>query len=170
MEALWQRLDLWLRAATPSASALFMALIGISAWPVPYLGSVMPPLAFIALFYWSAHRPDLFSPSIAFSIGLLNDLINSTPLGLSAFLFTVAHQIIWRQRGIFAGHSFFMLWAGFALAASAMMLAQWILLGVVNWQITPFLPALTQTVLAIIIFPLPCWILIQIQRNIVSPS
>jgi hypothetical protein len=44
------------------------------------------------------------------------------------------------------------------------MLAEWILVDLVRWKMTPFLPALMQTVLAIVIFPLPCWLLIKVQK------
>jgi rod shape-determining protein MreD len=170
MEALWQRLDLWLRSALPLASTLILTLLSVCAWPVPYLGYVMPPLAFIAVYYWSVHRPDLFSPAFAFYVGMLNDLISNNPIGLSALLFTIAHEVIWRQRSLFAGHSFFMLWGGFALAATLFMFAQWILMGLLNWQMISFMLAVTQTALAIILFPLPCWVLIQLQRSIASPT
>jgi len=166
----WQRLDQWLRLAMPSVIALFMTLLSVIVWPLPYVGSIMPPLAFIALYYWSTHRPDLFPSSVAFLLGFLNDIINDFPVGVSALLFTVAHQIILRQRRVFAGHSFFMLWAGFALAATALMIGEWVLIALVRWQITPFLPVLMQTVLAIVIFPLPCWILIHLQRATLSAN
>jgi rod shape-determining protein MreD len=168
MDAFWQRLDSWLKAAMPSVTALLMALLSVGAWPIPHLGSVMPPLAFIALFYWSAHRPDLFPPAAAFATGLLNDLVNGHPLGLTALLFTGAHQIIWRQRGLFAGHSFLMLWSGFALAATLFMFAEWLVMGLLAWQMAPLLPVLIQTVLAIVLFPLPCWIFIQLQRSVLN--
>ena len=170
MEALWQRLDLWLRAALPLFSALLMTLLAVCAAPFPYLESVMPPLGFIALFYWSAHRPDLFPPAFAFATGLLSDIINGGPLGLSALLFTVAQQGIWRQRSLFAGHSFFMLWSGFSLIITLLIFTQWLLIGLLNWHIAPFLPVLVQMILAIIFFPLPCWLFIQIQRSALSQN
>jgi len=170
MEALWQRLDLWLRAATPFVSALLMTLLSVVAWPIPYLGAVMPPLAFITLFYWSAHRPDLFTPVMAFAIGLLNDVINNFPLGASALLFTLAHQIILRKRGIFAGHSFYMFWAGFSFAVILVMFVQWLFFGLLTWSVAPFLPVFLQAFLGIVVFPLPCWALIQLQKNTVSPN
>ena len=148
----------------PSAVSLLMTLCSVVVWPLPYLGTVMPPLAFIAIYYWASHRPDLFPAGIAFVLGLLNDVINDLPLGVSAFLFVLAHQIILQQRRFFAGHSFLMLWSGFALLATALMILEWILVGLVRWQIVPFLPVLVQTVLAIIIFPLPCWIMIRLQK------
>jgi rod shape-determining protein MreD len=168
MEVVWQRLDTGLRIVMPAAIALLMTLLSVVIWPLPYLGPVMPPLAFIALYYWTTHRPDLFPSGVAFLIGLLNDIINGLPIGISAFLFTVAHQIILHQRRVFAGHSFWMLWSGFALAAGLLMIAEWILISVVRWQLSPFFPVLVQTVLAIIVFPLPCWILIRLQRAALS--
>lgn len=168
MELLWQRLDGWLRISIPSLSAFIMTFLGASAWPVPYLGPVMPPLAFMALFYWSAHRPDLFPPLIAFFIGLLNDFINGNILGVSALLFTVGNRIIWKQRGFFAGHSFFLLWAGFSLTVTIYLTAQWFLISLLNWQAISIFPAAIQLVLAIILFPLPCWILILLQRGTTS--
>lgn len=164
MEVIWQRLDQGLRLAMPSAFTLLMTLLSVIVWPLPYLGPVMPPLAFIALYYWSTHRPDLFPTGVAFAIGVLNDIINDLPIGISALLFTLAHEIILRQRRFFAGHSFFMLWSGFAIAATVLMICEWILIALVRWQVAPFLPVLMQTVLAIVIFPLPCWIMIRLQR------
>jgi rod shape-determining protein MreD len=168
MDIVWQRLDLWLRIAMPTAVALLMTILSVIVWPLPYLGPVMPPLAFIALYYWSTHRPDLFPSSVAFILGLLNDIIHDLPMGISALLFTLAHQLMWRQRRFFAGHSFFMLWSGFALAATVMMIATWVLIALVRWQPAPFLPVLIQTVLAIVLFPLPCWIFIRLQRTLLS--
>lgn len=164
MDAFWQRLDLWLRHIMPTAVALIMVLLGVVAWPLPYLGSVMPPLGFIALYYWATHRPDLFPAGAAFTVGLLTDLINGLPLGVSAFLFTVAHHIILRQRRFFAGHSFPMLWSGFALAAGVLTIAQWLAVSLTGWQIAPFAPVLAQTVLGVALFPLPCWAFILMQR------
>ena len=152
----------------PAAVSLLMTLASVIVWPLPYLGAVMPPLAFIALYYWTSHRPDLFPAGIAFLLGILTDVINDLPLGVSALLFVLARQIILQQRRFFAGHSFFMLWSGFALLSTAMMLMEWILVDLMRWQLMPFLPVLVQTVLSILIFPLPCWLLIRLQKVALS--
>jgi rod shape-determining protein MreD len=105
---------------------------------------------------------------MAFLVGLLNDALHMLPLGLSALLFVAAHQLVWRQRRFFAGHSFFMLWWGFALTTVVVMLASWLLQMFLRWQAIPFSPVLWQTLLAIALFPLPCWILMRLQRTILS--
>ncbi|MFA5040858.1 MAG: rod shape-determining protein MreD [Bdellovibrionales bacterium] len=170
MEAFWQRLDFWFRASVPSLSTLLMTLLDVSAGPIPHLEMVLPPLGFMSLFYWSAHRPDLFPPAVAFSVGLLSDIINGGPLGLSALLFTAAHQIIWRQRSLFAGHSFYMLWSGFSLVVLIFIFTQWALRGLLEWHLARVLPVLMQAVLAIILFPLLCWLFIRLQRITASAN
>jgi rod shape-determining protein MreD len=104
MDVVWQRLDQGLRLAMPAAVTLLMTLLSVIVWPLPYLGPVAPPLAFISLYYWSSHRPDLFPAGVAFAIGILNDIINGLPMGVSALLFTLAHEVILRQRRFLAGH------------------------------------------------------------------
>jgi rod shape-determining protein MreD len=160
----WQRFDNGARMVLPFVTTLMLCLLSSIRWPIPFLGTVAPPLALMAIYYWTVHRPDLFGSGGAFFIGLLHDVINNLPLGLSALLFVAAHQIILRQRRFFSGHSFFMLWVGFILTVTITMIIEEILLGVINWHGVPFRPVLMQIILAIVLFPLPCWLLIRLQR------
>ena len=167
---LLQRVDSGARLALPFAITLLFTLLGVITWPLPYFGEVAPPLALIAVYYWAVHRPDLVRPYMAFLIGLLNDILHDLPLGLSALIFVGTHQLVYSQRRFFAGHSFFMMWWGFALTILLVLLAEWILLGLWRWQLIPFMSVFMQAVLAIVIFPLPCWLLIRLQRAALSTS
>ena len=164
IDTIWQRLDHGGRLVLPVMTAIAAALLGSIVWPLPHLGSVAPPLALMTVYYWSLHRPDLFRPSMAFAIGLLNDVINFLPLGLSGLLFVAAHQIVFRQRRFFIGHSFFMMWFGFVLTVIVVLFLQWLMMSIIGWHLIPVLPVLMQTIFAIALFPLPCWLLIVLQR------
>jgi rod shape-determining protein MreD len=164
IDTIWQRIDQGGRLAVPLLTSVACALLGSIVWPLPYLGSVAPPLALMAIYYWALHRPDLFRPSMAFALGLLNDAINFMPLGLSALLFVVAHQAVFRQRRYFVGHSFLMMWSGFILTVMATLLLQWLALSVIRWQLIPIVPVAMQALFAAALFPIPCWLLILIQR------
>jgi rod shape-determining protein MreD len=168
LDPIWQRFDGGARSALPFLTAVLCTLLSVAAWPIPWLGPVAPPLALMAVYYWTVHRPDLLRPGLVFIIGLLNDVVNFLPLGLSALLFIAAHQAILRLRRFFAGHTFFMIWSGFILTAVCVMLAEWLLLCVIRWQGVPLLPVLMQTLLAIVFFPLPCWLFIRLQRATLS--
>jgi rod shape-determining protein MreD len=163
-----QRLDQTLRAALPFAVTLVFTLLGVAAWPLPYFGEVAPPLALISVYYWAIHRPDLFRPSMAFLIGLLNDVLHFMPLGLSALIFVGMYQLVFTQRRFFAGHSFFMMWWGFALMIITVLLIEWGLLDLIHWQLLPLAPVFLQGAMAILLFPLPCWLLIRLQRAVLS--
>jgi len=162
--SIWHRLDLGARLALPFVTALVCTLIGVIAWPLPYIGPVAPPLSLMAVYYWTVYRPDLFGPSVVFAIGLLNDIVNDLPIGLSALLYVAASQILLQQRRFFARQSFFMIWFGFILTVSAVMAAEWLLLDILHWTIVPVMPVLMQTILAVAFFPLPCWLFIALQR------
>ncbi len=164
LDVVWQRLDSGARRSLPFVTTLVFTLLGVVAWPLPHFGPVAPPLGLIALYYWTIHRPDLFRPGMAFTIGLLSDIINFLPPGLSALLFVAAHQLVLRQRRFFAGHSFLMTWFGFVLMMSLVMTLEWLLLCLIRWQGLPFFPVFMQALLAMVFFPLPCWLLIRLQR------
>ena len=168
LSAIWQRVDQNARLATPFIVTLVFVLLGVIVWPLPRFGEVAPPLALMGVYYWAIHRPDLFRPGMAFLIGLLNDALHLLPLGLSALIFVGAHQLVFSQRRFFAGHSFFMMWWGFALTVLLALFTEWSFLSVIRWEMIPFLPVFLQVVLAIVIFPLPCWLLIRLQRAALS--
>ena len=170
IDLVWQRLDQGARSSLPFATTLLCTFLSVIAWPLPHIGPIAPPFALIAVYYWALHRPDLFGPSLAFVIGLLFDVINFLPPGVTAFLFVLTHAIVLRQRRFFVGHSFFMMWSGFALAAFGVMVGQWVMVALIRWQLTPVFPVLMQILLVIILFPLPCWLLIRLQRAALSPS
>ena len=165
-----QRLDLGTRSLLPFVTTLFAALIGVMVWPLPAIGPVSPPLVLIALYYWSIHRADLLGSGSVFVIGVLHDILQDFPLGLSAFLFVAAHHLIVRNRRFFAGHSFFVMWAGFMLTIVSVMLANWLLLGLLRGQAVPILPVLTQILLTTALFPLPCLLFMRLQRAALSQN
>lgn len=164
IETLWQRLDLGARHTLPFATTLLCAFLSVIPWPLPYFGTVTPPLVLITLYYWSVHRPDLFRPWVAFFIGLLHDIINYLPIGVCALLFVALTRLILTQRKFIVDQSFITLWYGFAITALLAALAEWLMISLVRFQAIPATPVILQTILVILIFPLPCWLLIRLQR------
>jgi len=168
LPTLWQRLDQGARHLIPFISTLLFTLGGVVAWPLPYIGAVVPSLALMAVYYWAIHRPDLFGPGSACAIGLLTDILHGTPLGVSALVFVALHQLILSQRRFFSGQGFFVLWAGFAIAMVVAMLSHWLILSLIEKQMIPATPVLLQGLLSITMFPLPAWLFIRLQRVALS--
>ena len=49
-----------------------------------------------------------------------------------------------------------------------LLASEWALLSLWRWQMIPFMSVFMQAVIAIVIFPLPCWLLIRLQRGALS--
>ena len=159
------RLDRFGRHLMPVAVAIMLMLIGIMPMPIPGYGMVVPPLTLMAIYYWAIHRPDLFRLGAAFALGLIQDLLSGQPLvGLTALCFVIVHRLAQKQRRFFVGHSFLMLWWGFAVTAPLVALLQWIgtSLRYVTWM--PIGSLFFQVLIGIALFPPVAWIFIRLQR------
>jgi rod shape-determining protein MreD len=166
--SLGNRIDQGARQVLPAATTLLFIVMGVAAWPLPYIGPLAPSFGLMGIYYWSIHRPDLFGPFLVFLFGLLQDALQGFPLGLSAFLFVATYQIVLSQRRYFSGQVFPMLWFGFALVMLLNFLAAWVLFWIVTGVRVAFLPPLFQAAFSIIVFPLPAWALIRLQRAFLS--
>lgn len=152
----------------PLLSALIFIFISVLTWPIPYWGQVAPSLGLAAVFYWSVYRPDLFRPMTVFGIGLIFDILHGSPLGLTACVFLIIHQMSYSYRRFFVGQVFYMLWFGFASVALLSMAITWLVTSFYNGKIIPLWPVFIQTMMSIAFFPLPAWILIKLQRAFLS--
>jgi len=163
-----QKLGTAVRNLLPLETALVFLLLGVLVWPIPYIGSVSPSLSLVAVYYWSIYRPDLFRPSLVFVLGLVNDVLNFLPIGLSACVFLGVHQLSFSQRRFLAGQIFYMLWAGFAIIAFLAALANWSVLSLKADHVLSVMPVFLQYIMTVALFPLPAWVLIRLQRNFLT--
>jgi len=141
-----------------------LAFLGASIWSVPYIGMVMPPLAFIALFYWTYFRPDLFPVWAAFLTGLLTDMIAGTTLGITALVWTIAHQVILKLSALLRGQPFSVMWLSFSVISFSSIFFQWLIQCVIDVQFYSYENAFVQSLFTIALFPLPWYLLIKIQK------
>ncbi len=116
---LLQRLDRFARNLTPLT--LSIALVVLSAMPlrIPDFGPISPNVGLIAAYYWGIYRPDLFPAPAAFAVGLWQDVLVGTPLGMNALVLLAIHWFILGQRRFFQGKSFAVVWWAFAMVATA---------------------------------------------------
>jgi hypothetical protein len=105
---------------------------------------------------------------VVFLFGLLNDILHFYPVGLTAVVYLIVYQLSFSQRRFFAGQIFYMLWFGFLIAAGINLVMAWIILSFYNHAPVPLSSVLTQFAFTVIIFPFPAWLLIRLQRLILS--
>ena len=151
------------RSLVPLEVTLAFMLLEAVVWPVPYFGVVAPSLGIISLFYWAVYRPDLLRPAAAFFFGLFHDILNGTPLGLTACLFLIVYQLAFSQRRFFVGQVFVMTWIAFSMIALLTSFAGWLFLSWYHAAFLPIVPVALQLVMTIVFFPLPVWGLNRLQ-------
>lgn len=123
----WRRLDALSRDLAPVALTLVLLLLSTVPLRVATFNVLMPSLPLIAIYYWLLYRPDLMPSGAVFAIGLLEDGLSGTPIGVTALVLTCVHAGVSVQRRFFAGKSFAIVWLGFAVVATLAYFLAWLL-------------------------------------------
>lgn len=160
----WQRIDRAGRNLAPIAVTVFLVLVGMVPLRLPLYAPVAPALALMAVYYWSIHRPDLLRPSAVFLIGLLQDLLSGSPLGLNALVLLAVHWVVLNQRRYFLTGTFALMWFGFGLVVLGAAFLQWAAHSSLNATLLRFDTALGQAMLTLALFPMFAWLFVRIHR------
>jgi rod shape-determining protein MreD len=150
---LGQRLDAQARRLAPVAITFMLVLLAAVPSHVPGLARIMPLLALIGVYHWTAYRPDLMPARAVFAIGLFQDIVGGGPLGLYAAVFLLVHgAIVWQARFL-VGKGFGMLWIGFALMSAGAALFAWIAAMLLNAALIDPLGLFYQYLLTLGVYP-----------------
>lgn len=161
---IWQKLDQTGRNVAPFSVTMMLALLGAVPLHLPGYGAVAPALGLTAVYYWAIHRPDLLRPVFAFALGVLQDLLSGTPVGMTALVYVLVYWVVLIRRRVFLATTFPMLWLGFALVALAAAVVRWVGHSVLDMMLIPPGPALVQALLTVALFPIFGWLFIRIHR------
>lgn len=162
--SVWQRLDQAGRSLAPVAVTVMLLLLSMVPLYLPGSELVPPALALMSVYYWAIHRPDLIRPSVAFAIGLLQDMLAGAPLGVTALVLVLCHWVVVSQRGFFLANSFVLLWVGFAFIVFGAALVQWLAFSVLTLTVMPLEAALFQAALTLALFPIFASLFIRVHR------
>ena len=156
---LLQRVDTWLRQALPGLLTLLLVLLSVAPLRLPDYAAVTPGLVLISVFYWTVHRPDLFRPLHACILGLLDDVLSGSALGVNAMVLVLVSQ-----HRFFVGKGFALVWSVFGVVAP-LAIALTALLSLLAARVAPD-PAvvLVQALLTIALYPPVAWLLGRAQR------
>jgi rod shape-determining protein MreD len=136
--------------------------VGIPEWR-----SLAPSLTLIAVFYWSAARPDLLPPTAAFFLGLFQDLLTGSPLGSGALIMVLTQWTLRTQQRFLVNRPFLVLWGAFLPVLAVANLLEWGIASAFALHLIPPASALARMLLSFVIFPLVAWtVFIPIHRSL----
>lgn len=162
-----QRLDLWLRQAAPLALTVLLAVLSAVPIGVPGYSAVVPGYTAMAAFYWAVFRPDLQPPFSLFLIGVLQDILVATPLGMTALSLMVVHGLAVSQRRALLGKPFVLAWLGFVVILALSAFIVWLLASILELQPVAPEPAVFQYLVTVTLFPVVAWVFVRVHRHVV---
>lgn len=159
MKEITEKLEVIVRTTLVYLFILILFILNVMGTSASPTDALEIPFVLMLIYYWSIYRPTLIPPFLAFSLGLIFDLLSGLPVGLSSFLFVLVRQLTSEQRVFLTSQTFFVVWLGFMVVCASGVLIQWMLFGLVNLQWPPLEPPLRVIVIGIIIYPLISMIL-----------
>jgi rod shape-determining protein MreD len=159
-----QRLDLWARPAIPLLATTVAVLLNVVPLRLPDYAPLAPGFVLMAVFYWTVHRPDLMRPWAVFLIGLLDDVLSGTPLGVNSLVLLFVHWTIVAQHRVFRGKSFILVWLGFALVALGAKLLLAAIAFAIGYGLLDPTVLLVQYILTLALYPPLAFIMGWAQR------
>ena len=164
-----QRLDRSVRLLGPFVVSIILVMLSALPIHVPGYGQIAVEVGLVTVFYWAIYRPDLFPVFAAFALGLWQDILVGSPIGMHALTLLLANWAIVSQRTFFQGKAFGVIWWSFSLVAVVAAVLSWTVVCVLNMTFISPVAVFFQTLLTIGAFPFMAWFLARIQHAILRP-
>lgn len=161
-----QRMDQWVRHLLPFGLTLLLVLVNALPTRLPGFAAVAPLLPLIGVYYWAIYRPDLLPPWVAFALGLINDIIAGTPLGVSSLVYLLVQGMTSSQRRFFHGKPFLIAWWGFGLVGAGALSLQWALVSMIVGHMLDPQAVVFEFLMSLSFYPLLSWFFARTQLSL----
>src|SRR6202035_5910804 len=95
----------------PVATTLLAALFSLLPVQIPGYAALTPVFTLMAAYHWTIYRPDLLPPLALFAIGLTEDLLAGSPIGINALTLLLARSAVLSYRRYFVNRTFPFVWS-----------------------------------------------------------
>jgi len=157
-------MDLLVRQLTPTMLTLALVIINVVPLHIPGFSNIAPLLPLMAVYHWAIFRPRLLPAWVVFLIGILQDVLTGTPIGVNALVFLAVYGAVLSQKRFFIGKSFFILWLGFSLIAAGAAILSWVAVSALHVALVEPTTAMYQYLLTLGVFPAVAWVFLRWQR------
>jgi rod shape-determining protein MreD len=154
----------------PVATTLFAAVISVLPLQIPGYAALTPVFTLMAAYHWTIYRPDLLPPLALFAVGLTEDLLAGSPIGVNALLLLLTRVAVLGYRRYFINRTFPFVWTGFTLLTGVAMFGLWVLHCILNLNLLDFRSTVIRAALTIAMFPLASFLLGRAQRAVMGPG
>lgn len=133
-----------------------------------FLNSIRPAMGLICVYFWLQHRPDLFNLGCVFFLGVVDDMVTSSPLGSNIFELLLMYVLVNNTSRFLNAKPFIVLWYGFALLTLVTMLGRWLVVSVYYSQFLPLSMLFFSYMVTIAVYPLISLLLAFVQNSFIQ--
>ena len=148
----------------PVATTLLAAVISVLPLQIPGYAVLTPVFTLMAVYHWTIYRPDLLPPLALFAVGLTEDLLAGSPVGINPLLLLLSRVAVLGYRRYFVNRNFPFVWTGFVLLTVTAMVGLWALHCILALSLLDFRIAIVRAALTVAFFPLASFMLGRVQR------
>jgi rod shape-determining protein MreD len=152
----------------PVLTTLLAAVISVLPVQIPGYAALTPVFTLMAAYHWTIYRPDLLPPVALFGIGLTEDLLAGSPVGVNAMLLLLTRVAVLSYRRYFVNRNFPFVWSGFTLLTALAMFGLWMLHCILDLSLIDFRNAVIRAALTVAFFPLASFTLGRAQRAVMG--
>jgi rod shape-determining protein MreD len=162
----WQRLDAFARHQVPVVVTLVLMLVSVIPSHTAGLAQIGPMLSLISVYYWAVYRPDLLGYGAVFAIGLLEDTIGGTPLGVGSLMLLLVHAVVVTQYKFFHGKSFTVTWWAFVVVAAFASVVRWLCISALQGTFVSPQAPLYAYLMTVALYPVIGWLLVRLHYHL----
>ena len=162
--ALLQRDVGLLNRLVPTLATALCVIASVVPTHLPAFIATAPFFPLMAVYFWTLYRADLLPFPVVFAAGLLLDILEGAPLGISSLILLLAQAVVLSQREQLAMRRFTVVWLGFLAVAAAAAVLQWGVVSLLYGMLLDVRAFLFQGVLTVAVYPVVSYLLAGVQR------
>ena len=152
----------------PFLTSVILLLFSYVPLDFGLLNNIRPAVALICVYFWMLHRPDLFNLWSVYFLGMIDDIISSSPFGSNILALLILYLLINNTSRFFNAKPFVVTWYGFAVLSLVTYLARWLVVSVYYSHFLPLTMLTFSYLVTIAAYPLISLLLAFIQNNLIQ--
>lgn len=150
----------------PSLSILLLMIIMVLPYKIQLISDIMPFLTLIGIYYWSVFKPGMMPVAVVFILGVMQDILLGSPIGLMPFLFIIVQQFVFFQGRQFLERDFIFNWVVFVMLVMGYGFLYWAITSLYYKTMLSYIDISGQVFLTIAFYPIITGLLGLIRKAI----
>lgn len=156
-------------AILPFGLTVILVLYSLTPSNLPGFSEIAPMYSLVAVYFWTLYRPEQFGYILAFSIGMLEDVLTGMPIGITALTLLLAQWLVFNQQMFFHGKSFIITWYAFFIVCAGAFFIKWFFINFIQGSgFSGDGNIVVSYLMTIVVYPVIAWLFSKIQLALVG--